>query len=492
MKKNSSHSHSDSEINSYTIIPNAYVIHLVTTLELNNQAIFYDFHEIEGVEYLLTIFPYKEKFCKYIICASPNKTQSDLNVRFFGVNYDGTLLQTYVIDNSEAAPISIVRSNVSLYWRGNQHSMNFSVPNVNTFSQVKESILNIFTFPSLTYVVQNEIVINFTLVKDYYFPSYFGIIVPKEKKVLSISTWDWCRGTLVGKLNQQMVYIWNTQNFAVINQFSELDDEEEVLISGGVKEYSLNTALKGGLISKGTLSDGLSYQANEIKGSSLDYVSLKTFVPLKNYNNEKTFLIAFTNTGTEEDSPYSTYVVIGYSSFKNTRRSIITENAPVTLVSEKDDTFDNYNRFYYKWNSEKKVLLVYTEGFHSFLREESGTVVLSDLIPYDLGSLGEYNPMTNNLEFIPDDSDIFGDYEDASKDMSEAMQEDENNKPSGLTYYNQNDVNKAKRRNKEEEAKRRKKREDSKGFSKTVGVGQASTITPERANEIAAEKCVIQ
>lgn len=69
----------------------------------------------------------------------------------------------------------------------------------------------------------------------------------------------------------------------------------------------------------------------------------------------------------------------------------------VTLVSEKDDSFENYGSLYYKWDSERKVLLVYIEGFESFLREERGTVVLSDLIPYDLGTSGEYNPMTNNL-----------------------------------------------------------------------------------------------
>jgi hypothetical protein len=223
-----------------------------------------------------------------------------------------------------------------------------------------------------------------------------GGLKSKDKMVHSLTTWDWCQGTLVGKLNQQMVYIWNTKNFAVINQFSELDDGEEVLLSGGAKEYSINTFQKGGLISKGTYSDGLSYQANEIKGSSLDYVSLKTFVPIKNYKDEKAFLIAFTNTRPESED-YSIYVVIGYSSFKNTKRSIITENAPVILVSEKDDSFENYNSLYYKWETEKKVLLVYSQGFDQFLGEERGTVVLSDLIPYDLGALGEYNPTENKV-----------------------------------------------------------------------------------------------
>ena len=66
-------------------------------------------------------------------------------------------------------------------------------------------------------------------------------------------------------------------------------------------------------------------------------------------------------------------------------------------VSEKDDSFENYGSLYYKWDSERKVLLVYTEGFESFLREERGTVILSDLIPYNLGALGEYNPLYNKV-----------------------------------------------------------------------------------------------
>jgi hypothetical protein len=207
-----------------------------------------------------------------------------------------------------------------------------------------------------------------------------GLLKPKKKIVHSLTTWDWCQGTLVGKLNQQMVYIWNTKNFAVINQFPKLDDGEEVLLSGGAKEYSINTFQRRGLISKGTYSDGLSYQANEIKGSSLDYVSHKTFVPIKNYKDEKEFLIVFSNTRPETNE-YSIYTVIGYSSFKNTRRSIITQNVEATLVSEKDDSFENYGSLYYKWDTEKKVILINTQGFDSFLQEERGTVILSDLIP---------------------------------------------------------------------------------------------------------------
>ena len=52
---------------------------------------------------------------------------------------------------------------------------------------------------------------------------------------------------------------------------------------------------------------------------------------------------------------------------------------------------------YYKWDTEKKVLFINTQGFDSFLREERGTVILSDLIPYNLGALGNYNPLENKV-----------------------------------------------------------------------------------------------
>ena len=48
--------------NVYTIIPTDYVIHTVTTLELSNLALFYDYHDINGVNYLFTIFRYKKDF----------------------------------------------------------------------------------------------------------------------------------------------------------------------------------------------------------------------------------------------------------------------------------------------------------------------------------------------------------------------------------------------------------------------------------------------
>ena len=117
---------------------------------------------------------------------------------------------------------------------------------------------------------------------------------------------------------------------------------------------------------------------NEIKGDTLDYISLKTFVPLKNYKDENAFLISFSNT---RPNVYGMYTVIGYSSFKNTKRSIITENVHATVVSEKDDSFDNYNNFYFKWDTEKQSLLVYQEGFDTFLFEERGNIILADLVP---------------------------------------------------------------------------------------------------------------
>ena len=94
----------------------------------------------------------------------------------------------------------------------------------------------------------------------------------------------------------------------------------------------------------------------------------------------------------------------------------------MTLVSEKDDSFDNYNSLYYKWDSETNTLLVFVDGFGQFLREERGNIVLSDLMPYDLGSLGDYDALENNMGDVEMRSfdDYFDDDED-EEEMEEKM-----------------------------------------------------------------------
>lgn len=389
--------------NSYSILPNEYVIHLVTTLELNNMAIFYDFHDLNNVDYLFTIFRYKKDYCNYVITLSPRRSESDVKVQFFGVNYDGTLLQTFTMDNTFVAPISIVRSNVSLYWRGEQYSLTFKVPNVNLFSLVKESILNIFTFPNITYITQNDIVINFTLVDEFFFPSYFGQLNYDRKKIVSKTTWDWCRGVLVGKLNEQVVYFWNTINFALCNQFAELDDREQFVVIGGVNDYTFNKKGEDNIIVKASYANGLVYQADEIIGREINHIPLRRFAPLEGFQIKgqvfpEAYVIAFSNT--DSISPFPTYATIGTSAFKDTRRSIQTTNILVTFVQSGED-FQTFIGMRYKYDPQGNTLLVVNnQNFRDFLVREKGQIVLSDIIPYDLGSLGKYNPLTNNLTNI--------------------------------------------------------------------------------------------
>lgn len=390
-------------INSYSLLPNEYVIHLVTTLELNNMAIFYDFHDLNGVDYLFTIFRYKKDYCNYVITLSPRNATTESKVDFFGVNYDGTLLQSFKMDNTFVAPISIVRSNVSLYWRGEQYSLTFKVPNVNLFSLVKESLLSIFTFPNITYITQNDIVINFTLVEGFFFPSYFGQVNYEKKKIISKTTWDWSKGTLVGKLNEQVVYFWNSIIFALCNQFPELDDREQTIVIGGVNDYTFNTRGNDNVIVKATYANGLDYQTDEIIGREVNHIPLRRFAPLDGFQIKgepfnEAYVISFTNTNSV--TPFPTYATIGTSSFKNTRRSIQTINVLVVFVEGGAD-FQTFKGMRYKYDAENNTLLVVNnQNFRDFLIREKGQTVVSDLMPYNLGSLGKYNPLTNNLENI--------------------------------------------------------------------------------------------
>jgi hypothetical protein len=307
------------------------------------------------------------------------------------------------MDNTFVAPISIVRSNVSLHWRGEQYSLTFKVPNVNLFSLVKESILNIFTFPNITYITQNDIVINFTLVEEFFFPSYFGQLNYERKKIISKTSWDWCRGVLVGKLNEQVVYFWNSINFALCNQFAELDDREQFVVIGGVNDYTYNKKGQDNIIVKATYANGLVYQADEIIGREINHIPLRRFAPLLGFqiNREvfpEAYVIAFSNVNSI--TSYPTYATIGTSSFKNTRRSIQTTNVLVTFVESGED-FQTFIGMRYKYEPQNNMLLIVNnQNFRDFLVREKGQIVLSDLIPYDLGSLGKYNPLTNNLTNI--------------------------------------------------------------------------------------------
>ena len=384
---------------------NEHVYSTVTTLELSNLALFYDYHDINGVDYLFTIFRYNKDFMKYIILASPREDASEKKVLFFGVNYDGTLLQTYTIDDVFTSPISIVRSKISMYWRYNQYDLIFKVPNINSYTSVKEAVLNLFTFPQLSYVIFGKLMINFTLVEGYYYPSYFGKVNYATRQIIPLTSFDFCNGTLVSKMNEQLTGLWNTQNFAVTNQFPELDDKTpENVIIGGVNDYVFNTRNSEKIITKATYSTGLSFQANEIKGTYLNYIPLKTFIKIEGIMEEK-FLIAFSNTPYDttyqlRKNKFPMYVTIGKSSFQNAKQSIITENIEAVITSEKDDSFQKYEEgsvvFYFKYDELSNKLLVYEEGFIDFLIEEKGEIVLSDLKPYQLGDKVKYVPKLNS------------------------------------------------------------------------------------------------
>ena len=109
---------------------------------------------------------------------------------------------------------------------------------------------------------------------------------------------------------------------AVTNQFPELDDATpENVIIGGVNDYVFNTRNSPKIITKATYSTGLSFQANEIKGTFLTYIPLKTFIRIESIQQE-TFLIAFSNTpygasGQTRTNIFPMYATFGKSSFQN-------------------------------------------------------------------------------------------------------------------------------------------------------------------------------
>ena len=97
------------------------------------------------------------------------------------------------------------------------------------------------------------------------------------------------------------------------------------------------------------------------------------------------YIIAFSNVSAV--TSYPTYATIGTSAFKDTRRSIQTVNILVTYVDSGED-FQTFLGMKYRYVPQgNRLLVVNDQNFSDFLVQEKGQIVLSDIIPYDLGCL---------------------------------------------------------------------------------------------------------
>ena len=376
----------------YSLLPLPVVIKMVSAVEDLRLTLY---HSVESLtlqgkptaDYLLSIVRQTDNYARYLIFIAPQVTLNTISsfgdnlVQVVGVNYasDGSLLQSYVMPNVLKVPLTILRAQVQLYWRSVYYTFTYQVPQVDRMREIKQSLINIFVFPSITLVLYGKLVVHFTFVEQFFTPTYFGILNQEESVVESLTEWDWSDGLLVGTIDGQCSYLWNNQFFAICNQFPDLvfSANQRVVIGGNRNYYfqSRRPLTSDSIIVRSSYSHQLAMQANEQVGDLVDFVTLREYILIDNTNK---YIIAFSNVLSR--SIYDSNALLGSANFLNTDSTLATDPCAVVFVYTKTPKYQQYgSNFFFLYDPTNNVLYVYKPTFDTFLSEESGRITLSDL-----------------------------------------------------------------------------------------------------------------
>ena len=397
---------------SYSLLPINIVIELISSLEDLQLSLFFKTAQLQldgptdTTLSLCTIFRHNDNWMRYIIAVTNEVTSlsssTTPSVQFIAVNYgaDGTLLQSYIMSNVVQVPVTVIRSEIQVYWRSQFYSMNFSIPQLDRLREIKQSLTNVFVYPSLTYILFGKLVFNFSYIEQFYAITYIGELEYQTQKVLPLTYFDWLDGILCGKIDSQLFFCWSNLFFAITNQFPDIyylgtSSKLKVLI-GGYDNYMITdrTVQIDSILIKATYAHKLSVQSNEILGSIVSYTTLKEFIPI---TGSTLYILSFSNVILKG---YQTkYAVIGTTTFTDTNFPIETFPATVIFTQTKDPSYSSFGTvfvIYYKYDAVTKTLLVYEPGFKDYITYQNGNVILSDLIPYSLDEKFKYNPVLND------------------------------------------------------------------------------------------------
>lgn len=376
----------------YSLLPLPVVIRMVSAVEDLRLSLY---HSVETLtladkpeaRYLLSIVRQADNYARYLIFLTPQVTINTIGlfgddiVQVIGVNYasDGSLLQSYIMPNVLKVPLTILRAQVQLYWRSVYYTFTYTVPQVDRMREIKQSLINIFVFPGITLVLYGRLVVHFTFVEQFFVPTYFGVLNYNESVVESLTEWDWSDGLLVGTMDGQCTYLWNTQFFAITNQFPDLVySKNQRVVIGGNRNYYFEyrrPLTTDSIIVRSSHSHQLSLQANEQVGDAVDFITLREYVPIRGTNK---FIIAFSNVLSK--SIYDPNALLGSANFLNTDSTIATDPCAVVFVYTKNPTYQQFGaNFFFLYKEVENTLYVYKPTFNAFLEEESGRLTISDL-----------------------------------------------------------------------------------------------------------------
>lgn len=389
----------------YNVIPVEIIILEVLNLENLKLGMLHNIITQSDVNYFVTVLRIDENYSNYLALVSREITPlyPEPLIYFVTAQYgtEGTLVANSFNINAIEVPLTNVRSRMDVNFRSQYYGLCFNVPQIDRYREIKQAISNLFVFPNLTYVLFGELVVSFTYVKGYFTFSYLGKLCTQRMMVDPYVRWDYAEGTLLGLFNDQLIYLWNKNYFAMSNSFPELSFDNSFdmqVILGGTTDYMISNQVpfvippSNNLIVRATVASRFNYNIPQLTGDLVDFITLRTFVLIA---NTTLYIIAFSNVvGT---SAFPSYALLLDSNPVNANYPFTTREVIVTLTPTKTVDFQTVGgiSFYLKDGNE---LLVYEVGFPDYLASDEGHIILSDLNPYYLYDHGpDFDPVNNNF-----------------------------------------------------------------------------------------------
>jgi hypothetical protein len=365
-----------------TLLPENIIIKLVTSLTMNRLQVYSEFFLLEDKQTLMTILPFHKEPTNYIIISS-----SQNNIEFYSIQYTTTLISSSILTIIQKINITTIRGNVKINIRGTSFDVPMKIPSIYNSATVKESILNLFNFPSLSFALHSATILHFTHFDNFYYLTYIGNIDDDFKKIESVVYWDYANHTLIGKVKDTVYYVFNSSFFEYCNQYGSIYDNGKIIL-GGIFNYLIDE--KSENVKSITYAFPLSFQTDEINGDRIKFCAFQSFIPIE---NTIYYFIAIANCNSNN---LNNYAIFSKSTFRKSKGTIQTFPVLIQFVSEKDDTFQNINTFYFKYTQE--IVKIYSIGYQEFLDVNINNVEISNITTYKKDFQEYYNVLTNSIE----------------------------------------------------------------------------------------------
>jgi hypothetical protein len=322
---------------------------------------------------------------------------------FFSINYsrDGVLAANTITLNATDTILSNLKGRFSVVYRSKSYDLFFETPDLDNIREVKQSICSLHSFPNKTFVINGDLVLSFSFIKDFFILSYMGYIDnnPDLEKVNSLLNYDFANGTLLARFFSQPFLLYNTKCFQAVNLFPDIEFKslklrsKSELITGGMFDYvktNEGSLIESNFLSRIVYASKMNYLSDNLEGHLVDHTPLTKKIQI----SESAFIMAFTNVLTEDTSIRRYATMLVYSpSVPN--YPFVTTFVPVILQGGECADFLDFNGIKLKFIGTETILLCKT-GLREALRKNKASIPISDMIRYEIIKNDKYYDPTDN------------------------------------------------------------------------------------------------